>query len=128
MDGTKSNTVVDYAYHLAEIEKKDTEIAELRRIVELGCQNENQMCPYLQENTRLTAALNDDERAERVVATKPHWNNSYNLGRIEGINDYRAMLKEVLQQQNQNGGDYRTYPEGSGVSLSRDGDSTPEPA
>lgn len=46
------------------------------------------------ELSRLTAALNDNERAEKVVekdsSSYSRWNR-----RREAINDYRAMLKEA---------------------------------
>ena len=45
------------------------------------------------ELSRLTAALNDDERAERVIIKHEDCYDHWKLRKA--INDYRAMLKEA---------------------------------
>lgn len=87
-----------------QIEERDREIAGLNTKLnslrdDLSGRNailNNLLQVEHKKLSHLTALLDDDERAEKVVNTKPYWNNSYILGRIEAINDYRAMLKKKI--------------------------------
>lgn len=51
----------------------------------------------LEKLSRLTAPVNDDERAGKVANVYgEEVNRTYTLGRTDGITDYRAMLKEEM--------------------------------
>lgn len=81
----------------------DKEIAELKaennRLFDEVQSMERVVMKERANLSRLTAALNDDERAEKVAEDVNMSDGDLMIPRMEGINDYRAMLqKEMLDK------------------------------
>ncbi len=78
-----------------EVEQKDKEITEWKGEAAAWKKSFNIEWERL---SRLTALINDDERAEKVALTYDYHDNLIAANRRKGINDYRTMLREEREK------------------------------